>query len=534
MVDCKAVLANRLLRDFRRRDLLKGIGAGAAMAVAGGLIKPAPAQAQEGGHIKLAWVDHVDTLDPHFTAFLGAVRVHNNIYNGLLKIDYDGERVSFVPDLAESWEIVDDKIHVFKLREGVVFHDGTPFDAEVVKWNVERVAYGEPASPHAWKYKELDRIEVVGPYEIRLVFKKPYAFLPVAFTGSTGRAGTMVSPAAVDKYGKDFGRNPVGTGPFRFVSWRENDSIVLEKNPDYFEAGLPKLDGATIYLMGEASSAIAAIMSGQVDGLSDSPVQFVEQLKAAPNLKVHGEIEGNYVFVAMNCAKPPFDDINLRKAVAYCLDREAIIRQAFFGQGIPAYTPISPPMSDFYDKDIASSGRGQRFDLAKAKEFRAKAKVQDVIEPTFMVTEDGTYGTRLAQTVLPMLAEIGINAKIELIERAAWVSRRNAGDFELFEANWWADLDPDETIFPEWHSQGAWNFNKWSNPRFDELVEQAQVVLDPVQRKALYDEACDILMDEAPIGLVSHMPVFKIFNQKVQGFQYAPADSLDLHTVSLA
>ena len=532
MVDHKAILTERLLGGLNRRDLMKGLGAGMIVTATAGL--PKAARAAEGGQIKLAWVDHIDTLDPHFTGFLGAVKVHNNIYNGLLKVEYDGTKVTFVPDLAQTWEVLDEKVHVFKLKPNVKFHDGTPCDAEAVKWSVERVWKGEPKSPHAWKFKALEKVEVIDPLTVRLTFVRPYAFLPVALTGSTGRAGTIVSPTAVQKYGANFGRNPVGTGPFKFVSWRENDSIVLEKNPDYFEPGLPKLDKVTILIMNEASAAIAAIMSGQVDGMSDSPVQFIPQLKSNPNLQVLGQVEGNYVYIAMNCKKGPFQDINLRRAVACALNREIIINQAFFGQGIPAYTPISPPMTDFYDKNIAASGRGQRFDLAKAKEFRAKADVKSTVEPVFVVTEEGTYGTRIAQTVLPMLAAIDIKPKLQLVERAAWVSRRNAGDFDMYDFNWWADLDPDETLFPEFRTGQPWNYPGWSNARFDECVDQAQIVLDVEKRRALYNEASDIIMSEAPIAITSHMPVFKIFAKKVKGFRYIPVDSLNLHTVSLA
>jgi len=272
-IDHKEILAAKLAAQFSRRGVLKGLGAGAL--VASSLSVPSTARAAGGGEIKLAWVDFIDTLDPHFTGFLGAIKVHNNIYNGLLKVAYDGETVSFVPDLAESWELLDDKTHVFKLREGVKFHNGDVCDAEAVKWSLERVAHGEPRSPHAWKLVQLDTIEILDPLTVKLNFKKPYAFLPVALTGSTGRAGTIVSKSAVEKYGKDFGRNPVGTGPFKFVSWRENDSIVLEKNPDYFEPGLPKLDKVTILIMKEASAAVAAMLSGQVHGMSNCPLQFV-------------------------------------------------------------------------------------------------------------------------------------------------------------------------------------------------------------------------------------------------------------------
>ncbi|TBR24911.1 MAG: ABC transporter substrate-binding protein, partial [Reyranella sp.] len=320
-IDHKQILATTLAARLGRRRLLQG----AAATAAAGL--PAVARSADGGHIKLAWIDFVDTLDPHFTSYLGAIKIHNNIYNGLLKVEYDGEKVSFVPDLAESWTLLDDKTHLFKLRKGVKFHDGEICDAEAVKWSVERVWRGTPKSPHAWKYDYLESVEVVDPLTVKLNFKNPYAFLPVALTGSTGRAGTIVPRNAVEKYGKDFGRNPVGTGPFKFVSWKENDSIVLEKNPDYFEPGLPKLERATYLIMKEASSAVAAMLAGRVDAMGNSPLQFISQLKANPNLTVYSDIEGNYSLMAMNCRRAPFDDMNVRRAVGFAIDREALIKQ---------------------------------------------------------------------------------------------------------------------------------------------------------------------------------------------------------------
>ena len=532
-IDHKKVLAERLSARFGRRAVLKGIGAGILTASAAGGV-PNIARAQQSGHIKIASIKVIDTLDPHFTGFLSAIQIINNIHNGLLKIAYDGENVTFEPDLAETWDLEDDKTHVFKLREGVKFHDGTDCDAEAVKFSLLRVKEGEPKSPHAWKLALLDDIEIVDPLTLRLKFSQPYAFLPVALNGSTGRAGTIVSPTAAQKYGTDYGRNPVGTGPFKFVSWRENDAIELEANTEYFEPGLPKLERVTFVLMNEASTALAALMAGQIDGMTDCPMQLVDQVEAFPNATLYGEIEGNYTFVGMNCRRAPFDDINLRRAVAWALDRDAIVKQAYFGRAQQAYTPISPPMTKFFDPDIASSGRGQWFDLEKAKEFRAKAANQGEIEATYMMAERGPVGTRIAQTVAPMLAQIGIKANLELIEPAAWVKRRNAGDFDFYDFEWVADLDPDETLYPEFRSDGAWNFCGWQNTEFDDLCAQAQVVLDTEPRKELYYKAEDLLMDEAPIAIMAHMPIYKVFANKVKGFQYIPADFVNLHTVSIA
>jgi peptide/nickel transport system substrate-binding protein len=269
----KDKLAEVLAAGMNRRSFMKLMGSGAGLAagsaiMGGSLVQSAMAAApKRGGTIKLAWVDAVDTLDPHFTASLGSVKILNNIFNGLLKVAYDGKKVSFVPDLAESWEMPDDKTHVFKLRRGVKFHNGDPCDAEAVKWSLERVKDPAVGSPHAWKFETLAGIDIVDESTIRMRFSKPYAFLPVALTGSTGRAGTIVSKRAVEQHGKAFGRNPVGTGPFKFAGWRENESITLARNPDYFEPGLPYLDGVQILLIKEPTAAGAAGSRHRKDGV---------------------------------------------------------------------------------------------------------------------------------------------------------------------------------------------------------------------------------------------------------------------------
>ena len=204
----KDKLAEALAARMNRRGFMKLMGSGAGLAAGSAimgstLVQNAMAAApKRGGTIKLAWVDAVDTLDPHFTASLGSVKILNNIFNGLLKVAYDGKKVSFVPDLAEKWEMPDDKTHVFKLRKGVKFHNGDACDAEAVKWSLERVKDPAVGSPHAWKFEQLAGIDIVDDHTIRMRFNKPYAFLPVALTGSTGRAGTIVSKRAVEQYGK--------------------------------------------------------------------------------------------------------------------------------------------------------------------------------------------------------------------------------------------------------------------------------------------------------------------------------------------
>lgn len=535
--DHKAALAVALATQFSRRGLLQAAGAGLLSASATGLAS-AQAAPKKGGTLNLAWVEAVDTLDPHLTSSAGSIKIINNVFNGLLKVAYDGKTVTFAPDLASKWDMPDEQTHLFKLRPGVKFHNGDVCDAEAVKWSLERVKSPALKSPHAWKLEQLDGIDIVDPLTVRLRFKKPFAFLPVALTGSTGRAGTIVSKRAVEAAGAGHGRAPVGTGPFKLGGWKENDSIELVRNPEYFEAGQPYLDRVVIKLIKEPSAAVAAMLSGQVDGLSVCPFQFIPQLRKAPGVQVYGQVEGNYAYLGMNNKRAPFNDPALRQAVSFAIDRKVIVQQSYFGEAIPAYTCISPPMTQFYDPNIAKSGRGQFFDLAKARALRAKSAVQGEITPTYIVTEgftgSGGLGTRNAQLIAPMLAQIGIKPKIELVDRAIWLQRRNGGDFDLYDEAWVADLDPDETITPEWSTGRPWNYVGYSNPKFDQAVQAASDTTNVPTRKKLYVEAEDTLMADAPLAVLAHMKVFKILSKKVQGFEYIPADLLNLHKVSLA
>ena len=541
--DYKLSLGQHLAADFKRRRFLKTLGAGAALAGASSLLGAsltgearAAEEPKRGGSIKWGQIVAPDTLDPHFTGSLAAIKIHNNIYNGLLKVVYDGRAVTFEPDLAEKWEMTDEKTHIFKIRPGVKFHNGDVCDAEAVKWSIERVKNPAVGSPHAWMVTDLEGIDVIDPLTVRVRYSKPFAFFPVAMNGATGRAGTIVSRSAVEKYGKDFGRNPVGTGPFKFVQWRENEMIELARNPDYFEPGLPYLDKIQIVLIKEPTSAVAALMSGQIDGLDACPFQFMNQLRSNKNLNVYGEIEGNYSFLGMNNKRGPFTDVNLRLAVAFAIDRDVLVKQGYFGDAKAAYSLISPPMTAFYDPDIAKSGRGQFFDLKRAQEYRAKAAVQGEINPVFIATEaftpNGGSGSRNAQLIIPMLAKIGIKAKLEIMDPAVLTKRRNAGDFDLYDEAWQADLDPDETIRPEWLTGKPWNYVGYSNPKFDELILKASEIVDVPTRKKLYYEAEDLMMQtDAPVAVLAHTAVYKIFNKKVQGFKYVPVDLMNMHTV---
>jgi peptide/nickel transport system substrate-binding protein len=541
---------NRELREgtwvedpVSRRAMLQALGLTAAGLAAGlPLSRPDSAHAQtpkRGGTIRIGSFQNIDTLDAHNTTFITACAIHNNIYNGLLKItSTDGKSVDFKPELAREWEIQGDRVHVFRLHKGVTFHNGDPCTSADIKWNLERVKDKQQSPIHAWKLGLLESIETPDPQTIKLSFSKPYPFLRVAFTGSTGRAGTILSPRAVKEKGKAYGRSPVGTGPFKFVEWKEGDFILLERFADYWDkdaAGgkLPYLDKVQIKFIIEPSTLVAALKTGEVDGINNVSPQFVADLRKDAKLNVFTAVGGNWRCMHMNMAKEPFTDKNLRKAVTFALDRKEILDRVEFGEGIIAHGPISPPMGGFYDAAYESGKNGQYFDLEQAKALMKQSKHASGVEVMLLSGNAGT-APRQAEVVQAQLAKIGIKVNIELADaptfRRRWLQERQ---WDLVGVQWDADLDPDETLYPELHSSEAWNAGKWANADFDKMVEAARSENDFKKRKKYYEEAVRIINEDSPVVILLHLNEQKVFHKYVKGFQMIPAGLIDMHRVWL-
>jgi peptide/nickel transport system substrate-binding protein len=541
---------NRELREgawlgdaVSRRAMLKALGLTAA-GVAAGLAPTMPSLAhaqavKRGGQIKIGIFQNIDTLDAHNTTFITACGIHNNIYNGLLKItSSDGKGVDFKPELAREWEIQGDRVHVFRLNKGVTFHNGDPCTAADIKWNLERVKDKAQSPIHAWKLALLESIETPDPLTVKLSFAKPYPFMRVALTGSTGRAGTILSPRAVKEKGKTYGRSPVGTGPFKFVEWKESDYILLERFPNYWEkdaagGALPYLDQVMLKFIIEPSTLVAALKTGEVDGINNVAPQFVAELRKDPKLTVSTAVGGNWRCLHMNMAKGPFMDKNLRKAVAFALDRQEILSRVEFGEGIVAHGPISPPMGGFYDAAFESGKNGQYFDLEQAKQLMKQSQHASGVEVMLLSGNAGTV-PRQAEVIQAQLAKIGVKVNIELADaptfRRRWLQERQ---WDLVQVQWDADLDPDETIYPELHSSEAWNAGKWVNADFDKMVEGARAENDFKKRKKFYEEAVRLIVEDAPVAILLHLNEQKIFQKHVKGFQMIPAGLIDMHRVWL-
>ena len=297
---------------------------------------------QRGGTLQVGIQGDVTTMDPHMSTAAVDRDVYYQIYSGLVALD---PNLNIVPELAEKWETPNPLTYVFHLRRGVKFHDGTDFNAEVVKWNVERMLDPATGSIRRSELGSVKSVAVLDSHTVRFDLKEPDAALLATLTD---RAGLMVSKAAVEKYGRDYARNPIGTGPFQLAEWVKDDHLRLRRSPAYWRTGAPYLDEIVYKPIPDHTVKLTALRTGTLDIIDELPPKDVAPLKAYQKLKVVETPGLGYRRIELNSSRPPFNNKLLRQAVAWAVNREAIHRAVFFGTGAVAQGPI-PPRSWAYE-----------------------------------------------------------------------------------------------------------------------------------------------------------------------------------------
>jgi peptide/nickel transport system substrate-binding protein len=283
----------------------------------------------------------------------------------------------------------------------------------------------------------------------------------------------------------------------------------------------------------EPSTLVAALQTGEVDGVANVSPQFMAQVRADAKLAAYTVTGGNWRCIHFNLTREPFSDFNLRKAVAFAIDRKEIVEKVQFGEAVVAHGPISPPMTGFFDPAFSSGKNGQYYDLEAAQAYLARSKHKGGVEALLIAPNTSTY-PRTAEAIQAQLAKINVKVKIEASDfptwRRKWLQERA---FDMVLLQWDADLDPDETIYPELHSKETWNAGRWNNPEFDRAVESAREEPDQKKRKAFYDQAVKQIVEDAPAATIFHANEQKVFHKYVKGFQVVPANLINMHGVWL-
>ncbi len=470
----------------------------------------APAQAQvRGGTIRIGLECYGDPRDLHRSTAAVDRQVYNNVYGKLVDVD---AKFGIVPQLGQSWEIRNNGLtYVFKLRRGVKFHDGTDFNAEIVKWNFDRMRDPALASPRRSEIAPVKDVKVVDPYTVEVALSAPFApFLSVL----SDRAGMMVSRAAVEKYKDDFARNPVGTGPFRFVEWVKDDHMTLRRFDGYWEKGVPYADEVMYRPIPDSSVRFTAMRTGQIDVMHQIAPKDVQVARGERGLTVSEIPSLWWQGIHLNNQVAPFNVKAIRRAMWYAVDRSVIQRVVYYGQGAVAWSPFPPSMWAM-DREFADWKR----DPAKAKAKLAEGGMATGLSFTIKGWNQPTQ-TQELQIIQAQLKELGVEMKIELLEFGKLLADLNSHNFVALRIGWSGRPDPDGNAHVFLHSKGGLNRVRYSNAKMDELLDQARAESDTGKRKALYTQVTRLAAEDAPYIWLHHDAEIKVWANHVKGFEH--------------
>jgi peptide/nickel transport system substrate-binding protein len=473
----------------------------------------AAAQAQTTLRIGLA--EDPDILDPSIArTYVGRI-VFSAFCDKLFDID---EKLNIVPQLALSHETsADGKAMTIKLRPGVKFHDGEPLDAEAAKFSIER-HMTLPTSFRKSELSSVDHVEVVDPLTIKLVLKTPYSPLIAQLTD---RAGMMVSPKAAREAGDKFGLHPVCAGPYKFVERVPQDRMVFEKFADYWNKDNVFIDRVVFYPIVDATVRLANLKSGGLDLIERVLATDIKDVRADSRLVLSTAPELGYLGLTINIANDKNNgalsqSVKVRQALDLSIDREALNQVVFNGEFTPGNQWVSP-VHPFYQKSFPIQPRS----VEKAKTLLKEAGVALPVSVDYMVTK-GAENEAVAQVVQSMAAEAGFDLKIRVIEFATSFKQAQAGEFQVFQINWSGRIDPDGNSYVFMHSKAPQNDGGYSNPEADKLMEEARLVADPAQRKAIYEKLTGILLNDEPIIYLYHRKLLFAHTTKLEGYKQMP------------
>ncbi|AGB24270.1 ABC-type dipeptide transport system, periplasmic component [Mycobacterium sp. JS623] len=470
------------------------------------------------GNLVAAIAGEPDQLDPQKTSAYFSFEVLENVFDTLVAPDANLE---MRPGLAESWDVSPDQLAwTFHLRRGVTFHDGSPFTADDVVYSYRRIIDQKLAN--ADKFSAVTGVTATDPSTVRITLKQPTPNLLTNLGGFKGVA--IVSRRNVES--GQIATHPVGTGPFAFASQKSGDSITLKASPTYW-AGPPKVSGVTFRFISEPSTALSALQAGEIDWTDAIPPQRVAALKGDDSITLAATPSNDYWYLALNEARPPWNDVRVRQAIAYAIDRDAIVQATTYGtavanqlaipQGNPFYTPY-----DTY-----------RHDIDKAKGLLAEARVAPKTLDMLVTTEYPETVTA-AQIIADNLAPLGITVNIRTVDFATWLDEQNNGHFDMLMMGWLGNIDPDDFYYAQHHTDGSSNAQKFSNREVDRLLDAGRVETNRNARADDYAKAATIIADEVSYIYLYNPSVIQAWTTRLSGYEARRDRAVRFSTATLA
>ncbi len=451
------------------------------------------------------------------------------MFNGLVKYDTD---LSVIGDLAESWDISKDGLVItFHLRKGVRWTDGVEFTAEDVKFGFDTITDKKTPTAYSEDFLQVKKAEVIDPYTFRVTYEKPFAPALTSWGGLVILPKHLLEDKDITK--TDFGRNPVGLGPYKLTKWVTGQELLLDSNHDYFE-GRPYIDRFIYRIIPDQATMFLELQTGGVDKMGLTPIQYTKQTESyffRNNFQKFRYPQFVYTYMGFNLKHPFFNDKRVRQAIAYAIDKSEIVDVVLFGLGSPATGPYVPNTWP-YNPNV----KGYKFDPEKAKQLLKEAgwvpnskgimeKDGRPFEFTIRTNMGNTLRMNTATIIQWRLAKIGINVKIEAIEWSTFVNEFiDKRRFEAVILGWSIGLDPDQ--YDIWYSgktkEKEFNFVGYSNPEVDALLEKGRRTYDLAKRKKAYNRIQEILADELPYIFLYVPDATQIVHARFKGIKPSP------------
>ena len=473
------------------------------------------------GVMRIGISTSLNTLDPLMTS-TGDEYIFDNIcFNGLTRMRED---LVIEPDLAESWSFTEDLKHwTFKLRRGVKFHNGEEMVADDVVAMFRRMLDPKVAAPARSQYDMVDTVSAPDPATVVFDLKVPYSGLADVLSD---RQVKIMPRSAVAQ----MATKPIGTGAFKFVSYTPGDRVVMTRNPDYFDAGLPKIAGAELHIIPEISVRIAALQAGDIDILWDLPLEQVKDFGKQSGLRAESIPTASWDGAVMNNLIPPFNDLKVRQAFHLGVDKRDLVELTLFGQGLPTLSPI-PPTHPFYAKDVVIPAA----DPVAARKMLAEAGHPDGIKMPMIVPIGRPLRERLGVSLQQLLKPAGFDLQIQRVPYSSF-SAEVSGKAPLYIDGFFARPTADTSTFPFLHTGASWNEQLWhySNPDVDKALETARTSGDVSVQKTSYI-AMQKVLATVPPGMFAYVSNFACaFRGNVGGVHTHPMRWFDIRNATLS
>lgn len=500
--------------------LLRNLALAIAVLLTAGLIPSALPGAQAAA-TKVTLTIGLDQeavgLDPTKVTAFSSFRRIDLLYNKLVTYDAD---LRIVGDLAESWDNPDSRTYVFHLRKGVRFHDGQEMTSEDVVFTLERILDPKTASPGRSYLDVVDSVTAVDRWTVRLHLRHQLASI---FSGlASGNASIVEKAAVLRSASGDLQKAEAGTGPFMLAEWVPDNVMRLVRNPAYFKRGLPKVDEVVFRIIPEQASLLAAVRTRSVDTATISDGSVAKQAQADKALTVLQAPTLNLRIFSFNTTRPPFTDARVRDAIAFAIDRDAIVKAAEFGLG-----EVSGP--------VPAPARNWALPVGEFPEYQpnpaqARKALQDAGAggAAFKIVASPSYegGLAVAQVIQSQLRAIGLAPTIENIEWGTYINRWVKRDFDTMVELRGGDPDPDRFLYRTFYSTGAVNNFLFKDAAVDRLLERGRVILDPSARRPIYRDLQKALVQKAPAVFLYTPLQTQVLQPYVKGFRLVPTGAL--------